>query len=79
MFLLLLVLTISKGSDSCPRYHMKSRQHSSSVSLQERRGEQVEQSYIDNKRLMFKAVLPLNEIVVDFFDELKSLTSGYAR
>ena len=46
---------------------------------QERRGEQLEQAYIDNKRIMFKVVFPLNEIVLDFFDELKSITSGYAR
>ena len=47
--------------------------------FQERRGEQNEQVYIDNTRVMFKAVMPLCDIVIDFFDELKSITSGYAR
>ncbi|KAF6020357.1 GUF1 [Bugula neritina] len=41
------------------------------------RGVQVEQSYIDDTRIMFKVVFPLNEIIVTFFDELKSVTSGY--
>lgn len=49
------------------------------VLLQDRRGEQLDQSYIDNKRVMFKVIFPLNEIVIDFFDVLKSKTSGYAR
>ncbi|KAL5011724.1 hypothetical protein ScPMuIL_010275 [Solemya velum] len=44
----------------------------------ERRGEQVDQVYIDDTRLMFKVILPLSEIVVDFFDDLKSITSGFA-
>jgi len=39
----------------------------------------VEQSYIDDTRIMFKVVFPLNEIIVTFFDELKSVTSGYGR
>lgn len=44
----------------------------------EKRGiEQVTKS-IGNDRLMFQFLLPLNEIIVDFHDSLKSLTSGYA-
>jgi GTP-binding protein LepA len=47
--------------------------------LQDRRGVIKDQTYIDDNRVLFRAVLPLNEIIVDFFDELKSVTSGYAR
>ncbi|XP_052795054.1 translation factor Guf1, mitochondrial-like isoform X2 [Mya arenaria] len=43
-----------------------------------RRGTVPEQSYIDDTRIMSISNLPLNEILVDFFDELKSITSGYA-
>lgn len=44
----------------------------------DRRGEIVDQKYIDDKRILFKVIFPLNEILIDFFDELKNLTSGYA-
>lgn len=55
------------------------RHQLSLFSCQERRGESREQSYIDDNRLLFKVVFPLGEVVVDFFDELKSVTKGYAR
>ena len=35
-------------------------------------------SYIDKKRVMLTYELPLNEIIYDFFDALKSRTKGYA-
>ncbi|GAB2216731.1 hypothetical protein Droror1_Dr00024509 [Drosera rotundifolia] len=44
----------------------------------ERRGEQLEYTFIDSQRVFMKYRLPLREIVVDFYDELKSITSGYA-
>ncbi|KAG0495941.1 hypothetical protein HPP92_000632 [Vanilla planifolia] len=44
----------------------------------ERRGEQLEYSFIDSQRALMKYKLPLREIVVDFYNELKSITSGYA-
>ncbi|KAJ6793222.1 translation factor GUF1-like protein, mitochondrial isoform X2 [Iris pallida] len=44
----------------------------------ERRGEQLEYSFIDSQRALMKYRLPLREIVVDFYNELKSITSGYA-
>jgi len=45
---------------------------------QERRGEQQDLSYLDENRLVLKYRMPLNEIVTDFYDKLKSLSSGYA-
>ncbi|KAI8096826.1 P-loop containing nucleoside triphosphate hydrolase protein [Halteromyces radiatus] len=43
-----------------------------------RRGEQRDYVYVDDKRVMMKYVLPLAEVVQDFYDELKSRSSGYA-
>ncbi|RUS70058.1 hypothetical protein EGW08_022183 [Elysia chlorotica] len=43
-----------------------------------RRGQLKDQSYIDDSRVMLRVLFPLSEILVEFFDELKSLTSGYA-
>ncbi len=45
---------------------------------QERRGTYKDMSYIDRKRVMLTYELPLNEIIYDFFDALKSRTKGYA-
>eukprot|EP01104_Vermistella_antarctica_P013856 TRINITY_DN4264_c0_g1_i1.p1 TRINITY_DN4264_c0_g1~~TRINITY_DN4264_c0_g1_i1.p1 ORF type:complete len:740 (+),score=136.44 TRINITY_DN4264_c0_g1_i1:152-2371(+) len=46
--------------------------------LQERRGEQQEFSYVDEKRVLLRYRLPLAEIISDFFDRLKEISSGYA-
>lgn len=45
---------------------------------QERRGEYVSMEYIEETRAVLKYVLPLNEIIYDFFDALKSRSRGYA-
>uniref|UniRef100_A0A9J8CNZ6 GTP binding elongation factor GUF1 n=1 Tax=Cyprinus carpio carpio TaxID=630221 RepID=A0A9J8CNZ6_CYPCA len=34
--------------------------------------------YIIDRRVMMKYIFPLNEIVMDFYDQLKSVSSGYA-
>src|SRR6202035_907583 len=44
---------------------------------QDRRGEQKELSYVGN-RAMVVYDLPLNEVVFDFYDRLKSISKGYA-
>ncbi len=44
----------------------------------ERRGIQREIKYLTSDRVMVVYELPLNEIVLDFFDRLKSITRGYA-
>lgn len=49
------------------------------VLCQDRRAVQKDMLYIDEHRVMLKYLFPLNEIVVDFYDALKSLSSGYAR
>ena len=45
---------------------------------QERRGQYVSLEYIEETRAVLKYVLPLNEIIYDFFDVLKSRSRGYA-
>lgn len=44
----------------------------------ERRGMQISATNIDNDRLMLIYDLPLSEIIVDFHDSLKNISSGYA-
>jgi GTP-binding protein LepA len=45
---------------------------------EERRGTQKDMSYIGTNRLMIKYEIPMNEMMFDFFDKLKTLTRGYA-
>jgi GTP-binding protein LepA len=46
--------------------------------LEEKRGVQKKFEYIAEKRVMLVYDLPLNEIVLDFYDRLKSVSRGYA-
>ncbi len=45
---------------------------------QERRGRYISTEYIEASRALLKYDLPLNEIIYDFFDALKSRSRGYA-
>ena len=45
---------------------------------QDKRGVYKNMTYLDARRVRLDYLLPLNEIVYDFFDELKSRTKGYA-
>ena len=45
---------------------------------QDRRGIYIDMQYLDENRVTLKYELPLNEIIYDFFDTLKSKTKGYA-
>ena len=45
---------------------------------QDRRGVFVDMKYIDTERVELHYMLPLNEIIYDFFDALKSRSKGYA-
>lgn len=45
---------------------------------QERRGQYVSMEYVEKTRAVIKYIMPLNEIIYDFFDALKSRSRGYA-
>mgnify|MGYP002623474557 CR=1 FL=1 len=45
---------------------------------QERRGQYISMEYMEETRALIKYTLPLNEIIYDFFDALKSRSRGYA-
>ncbi len=45
---------------------------------QERRGIYLDMKYLDENRVTLEYELPLNEIIYDFFDTIKSKTKGYA-
>jgi len=46
--------------------------------LEEKRGVQKGFEYVSTKRVLLTYELPLNEIVLDFYDRLKSVSRGYA-
>jgi GTP-binding protein LepA len=46
--------------------------------VEEKRGRQVNFEYVTATRVMITYELPLNEIVLDFYDRLKSISRGYA-
>ena len=45
---------------------------------QGKRGTFIDMTYLDKKRVTIKYKLPLNEVIYDFYDALKSKTRGYA-
>ncbi len=45
---------------------------------QNRRGNYIDMKYLDETRVELIYDMPLNEIIYDFFDNLKSKTKGYA-
>lgn len=44
----------------------------------DKRGELIKQEYISGNRVELHFMLPLGEIVIDFYDKLKSISKGYA-
>ncbi|WP_456392172.1 translation elongation factor 4 [Nitratifractor sp.] len=46
--------------------------------LNDRRGIQVKMDYLNENRVLMEYDIPMNEIVMDFYDRLKTVTKGYA-
>ncbi len=45
---------------------------------EDKRGHQLKMDYVTEKKVIIEYKLPMNEMVMDFYDRLKSLTKGYA-
>lgn len=45
---------------------------------EDKRGTQLKMDYITDKKVIIEYKLPMNEMVMDFYDRLKSITKGYA-
>lgn len=45
---------------------------------EDKRGTQIKMDYVNEKKVIIEYKLPLNEMVMDFYDRLKSISKGYA-
>ncbi len=45
---------------------------------EDKRGIQIKMDYVNEKKVIIEYKLPMNEMVMDFYDRLKSITKGYA-
>lgn len=45
---------------------------------EDKRGVQIKMDYVNEKKVIIEYKLPMNEMVMDFYDRLKSITKGYA-
>lgn len=45
---------------------------------EDKRGSQLKMDYLTEKKVMIEYKLPMNEMVMDFYDRLKSISKGYA-
>ena len=60
------------------RQHQQPGEHRRAAHAQGKRGTLTDMSYVDPLRAMLRYDMPLSEVIVDFYDELKSRSRGYA-
>lgn len=63
-----------KGTIITPDQHL----NAITTLCMERRGEQLNSYYISDSSMLLEYLLPLSEVIIDFNDHIKSLSSGYA-
>ena len=70
--------TLRNRGANCASLHLSEHIGAVLDLVTKRRGELKNQTWLDTKRVEITCMIPLSEIIVDFYNELKARTKGYA-